>query len=447
MTDIEQTVQPGLLSRVRLPPALRYPLYRRYWLGTLASVSGWQMMFVAESWLAYDLTGSPLYLGYVGVAAAVPAIALNLVGGVVADRVDKRMLILLGQVVMTVVIGLLGVLTITGNIEVWHLITSAFITGAFGAFEQPAREALYPHLIEREVMASAVALDSAVWQGTRIGAPATAGLIIATLGTAAVFFAATAGFLAMCFVAISLPAPPRSDHRTGSAVRDMVIGLRFINKQPVFKFLISMTFFNSFFGMSFLVLMPIFAKDILEEGASGQGVLLSVSGIGSLSTTLLIGSLGLPRRVGMFIAGGAVMYGLAICAFALSSEYLGSYPMAIAIVIVLGSFNSMYMVSIMSTLQLMTPDHMRGRVMGFYGMTWSIFPLGGMQAGGLANFIGAPLAVTVGGVAVAAFALGPALFNARIRRLDTGATALATEAAQAEGRETERVGQGGTPGL
>ena len=120
------------------------------------------------------------------------------------------------------------------------------------------------------------------------------------------------------------------------------------------------------------------------------------------------------------------MYGLAICAFALSSEYLGSYPMAIAIVIILGSFNSLYMVSIMSTLQLMTPDHMRGRVMGFYGMTWSIYPLGGMQASAVAFAIGAPLAVTVGGVAVAAFALGPALLNARIRGLVTSATAPAT---------------------
>ena len=106
----------------------------------------------------------------------------------------------------------------------------------------------------------------------------------------------------MCFVAVSLPAPPIAGGRTAGAMQDMAIGLKFINRQPVFKFLIAMTFFNSFFGMSFLTLMPIFAKDILEVGASGQGVLLSVSGIGSLSTTLLIGSLGLPRRVGMFIA-------------------------------------------------------------------------------------------------------------------------------------------------
>ena len=441
MTEMEHGVQPGLLSRLRLPPALRYPLYRRYWLGTLASVSGWQMMFVAESWLAYDLTGSPLYLGYVGVAAAVPAIVLNLVGGVVADRVDKRMLILLAQAVMTVVLGILGTLTVTEHIQPWHLITAAFITGSFGAFEQPAREALYPHLIERKVMASAVALDAAIWQGTRIAAPALAGVVIATVGTAAVFFAATAGFLLMCFVAVTLPAPPIVSGRSGSALQDMAIGLSFIRQEPVFKFLISMTFFNSFFGMSFLVLMPIFAKDILEVGASGQGVLLSVSGIGSLSTTLLIGTLGMPRRVGMAIAGGAVIYGLAICAFALSSEYLGSYPLAIGIMIVLGAVNSMYMVSIMSTLQLMTPDHMRGRVMGFYGMTWSIYPLGGMQSSAVAYAIGAPLAATVGGAAVALFAFGPALLNARIRGLNTSAIAQATAPSSSEPRETERVSQ------
>ncbi len=418
--------RPGLLGRLRLPPALRYPMYRRYWLGTLASVSGFQMMYVAESWLAYELTGSPLYLGYVGVASAVPSIVLNLVGGVVADRVDRRQLILLGQAVMTVVIGALGVLTVTGLIEAWHIIAAAFITGAFGAFEMPARQALFPHLIERPAMMSAVALNSSIWQGTRIGAPATAGLIIATVGTAAVFFVATAGFIGMILAVLTLPPPPTGrqsgSRQSSGAVRDLLSGVAFINREPVFKFLISMTFFNSFFGMSFVALMPIFARDILEVGASGQGVLLSVSGVGSLLTTLWIGSRGSPRRIGLFLTGGAVMFGTAICAFALTSEYLGSYPLAVGIIFFLGVFNSMYMISIQSTLQLMTPDHMRGRVMGFYGMTWSIFPLGAMQAGAVANVIGAPFAVVVGGAAVAAFALGPALLNARIRRLDTGAT-------------------------
>lgn len=439
MTETENTVRPGLLGRLRLPPALRYPMYRRYWLGTLGSVTGFQMMYVAEGWLAYELTGSPLYLGYVGVAAAIPSIVLNLVGGVVADRVDRRRLILLGQVVLTLVMGLLGALTVTGLVEPWHLIAAAFITGSFGAFEQPARQALFPHLVERPALTSAVALNASIWQGTRIGAPALAGLIISTVGTAAVFFAATAGFLAMSFIVVSLPAPPVAVRRSAGTVQDLLSGVTFINREPIFKFLISMTFFNSFFGMSFLMLMPIFAVDVLEVGARGQGVLMSVSGVGSLATTLWIGSRGAPRRVGMFLTGGAVLFGLTICAFALTSEYVGSYPLAIGIMFFLGIFNSMYMISIMSTLQLMTPDHMRGRVMGFYGMTWSIFPLGAMQAGAVANVIGAPFAVVVGGAAVAAFALGPALLNARIRNLDTGATQRAAEAAPAERRETERI--------
>ena len=423
MADVEHTAQAGLLHRVKLPPALRYPMYRRYWLGTLASVSGFQMMYVAEGWLAYELTGSPLYLGYVGVAAAIPAIVLNLVGGVVADRVDRRRLILLGQIVMTLVIGALGALTVSGLIEAWHLIAAAFITGAFGAFELPARQALFPHLIERPAMASAVALNAAIWQGTRIGAPAVAGLIISTAGTAAVFFVATAGFMIMCFVVLSLPVPPSTGPPSGGALQDLLTGVRFIYRDRIFKFLIAMTFFNSFFGMSFVALMPIFAKDVLEVGASGQGVLLSVSGVGSMMTTLWIGARGAPRRIGLFLTGGAVLFGLAICAFALTSEYVGSYPLAIGIIFFLGMFNSMYMISIMSTLQLMTPDHMRGRVMGFYGMTWSIYPLGAMQAGALANVIGASFAVVIGGAAVAAFALGPALLNGTIRRLDLGSAA------------------------
>ncbi len=131
-------------------------------------------------------------------------------------------------------------------------------------------------------------------------------MIISTLGTAAVFFAATAGFIAMCLVVLSLHSPPMVVSRqSAGAIQDMMTGLRFINREPVFKFLISMTFFNSFFGMSFLALMPIFAVDVLDVGASGQGVLLSVSGIGSLTTTLLIGSLGIPRRVGLFLTRAA----------------------------------------------------------------------------------------------------------------------------------------------
>ena len=433
MTELQEIDHPRLRDRFRLPPAMRYPAFRKYWLGSLASVSGFQMMYVAEGWLAYELTGSALYLGYVGIAAGIPAIFLNLFGGVVADRLDKRYLILMGQIVMATVIGLLGLLTITDLVLPWHLVVAAFITGSFGAFEMPARQALYPHLIEREALTSAVALNSSIWQGTRIGSPAVAGLLISTLGTSAAFFTATAGFLIMCFVILTLSVPRIESHSTGSAFNDMLVGVRFIKRESIFSFLISMTFFNSFFGMSYVALMPIFAKDILGVGADGQGMLLSVSGVGALLTTVWLGSRGSPPWKGLLLIGGAVMFGTSVAAFALTAKYLGSYPLAIGIIFLMGVFNSIYMISIQSTLQMLVPDHMRGRVMGFYGMTWSIFPLGGMQASAVANVIGAPFAIFAGGVAVAAFALGPALLNRRVRNL--GLTLMQAERAAAGHQE------------
>ena len=413
------------------PPALKYPAYRAYWLGTLASVSGYQMLTFGQLWLVHELTESPLFLGFVGVATAVPAIALNLFGGVFADRLDKRRLIMVTQTLSALLIFLLATLTVLELVEVWHVLAIAFVTGAVNAFDQPARQALYPHLIDRKVMMSAVAMNSSIWQGTRIAAPAAAGIIIAVTGTAMTFFLAGLGFIIMAAVISGLRVPPIERGATGSAAQDMLEGLKFIKRNSIFSFLIGMTFFNSFFGMAYIMMMPIFADDILKVGADGQGVLLSVGGVGALMTTLVLGSIGNFQRKGLILIGGAVMFGLSVAAFALTSKYFENYFLAMSLMFVMGVFSSAYMISIMSSLQMMVPDRMRGRVMGFYGMTWSIMPLGGMQAGAIGSAVGVPVAIAIGGLAVSAFALGPALVNSSIRNL--GSLLLRAEESFASG--------------
>ncbi len=396
---------------------MRYPAYRQYWFGTLASVSGFQMFTASQFWLIHKLEESPLFLGYVGLANAIPAIALNLFGGVFADKLNQRRLIMTTQTIVASLIFLLATLTLTGVVNVWHVLGIAFITGAVNAFDQPARQALYPHLIERKVMTSAVALNSSIWQGTRIVAPAVAGLIIGFAGIAESFYVAGAGFLAMAIVIAMLSVPRIERGATAGTGRSMLEGVKFIKGNSIFSFLIGMTFFNSFFGMAYVVMMPVFAEDILGQGPSAYGALLSVGGVGALLTTLWLGSQRTFRRKGLLLIGGAVMFGLGVTTFALTSEYVGSYPLAMGIMFFMGVFNSVYMISVMSTLQIMVPDRMRGRVMGFYGMTYSIMPLGGMQAGAIASFTGAPFAIAIGGLAVAAFAIGPALINSRVRNL------------------------------
>ena len=389
------------------------------------------MLTFGQLWLVHELTESPLFLGYVGLATALPAIALNLFGGVFADRLDKRRLIMVTQAMSALLIFLLATITVLELVEVWHVLAIAFVTGAVNAFDQPARQALYPHLIDRKVMMSAVAMNSSIWQGTRIAAPAAAGLIIAATGTAVTFFLAGLGFVIMAAVISGLRVPPIERGATGSAAQDMLEGLKFIKRNSIFSFLIGMTFFNSFFGMAYIMMMPVFAVDILKVGADGQGILLSVGGVGALMTTLLLGSIGNFRRKGLLLIGGAVVFGLSVAAFGLTSKYVGSYALALFLMFAMGISSSTYMISIMSSLQMMVPDRMRGRVMGFYGMTWSIRPLGGMQAGAMASAVGVPVAIAIGGLVVSVFALGPALVNSRVRNI--GSLLLRTEQSIAAG--------------
>ena len=425
----------SVLSRLfSVPPALRYPQYRAYWFGTLASVCGFQMLMFAQGWLTYELTGSPLYLGYVAIASALPSIALNLFGGVFADKLDKRKLIFYTQLLTAVIIFILAFLTLFELVRVEHIIGLAFAAGAVNAFDQPARQALYPHLIDRRVIMSAVALNSAIWQGTRIVAPAVAGTIIGLIGTATAIFVAGAGFVVMAMVILALRVPRIESVSTGSAFGDLWEGLRFIGGSSIFSFLIAMTFFNSFFGMAYITMMPAFAVDVLKVGAEGQGWLMTIGGVGALGVTLLLSTGGNFRQKGLLIIGGGLAFGLSIVAFALTARFVGSFYLALALMFIMGTASSTYMISIMSSLQLLVPDRMRGRVMGFYGMTWSIMPLGGMQAGAIATFVGVPVAVAIGGGLVAAFAVGPALINRQVRNI--GSILLQSER-EAQGLQPE----------
>lgn len=428
--DAETAERPDDGARRFLPPALRYPLYRRYWLGMLASVGGYRMFQFAQFWLAHELTGSVLFIGIVGLADAVPAITLNLVGGAAADRLDKRRLVMWTEVAAAVLVGTLGLLTINGSVAPWHLLVVVGGVAGLNSFNQPARQALFPAYVDRDTLMGAVALNSAVWQSTRIVGPALAGAVIAVTGSGVLLFCCTVGMGTMALVMRRLPPSPAESDRTRRAYHDVMEGLRFIRGNSLFVFLLGMTFFNSFFALSYVALMPVFAVEILRVGADGQGLLLSISGIGSLAVTTWLGTRSSSRGKGIFLIGGATLTGVSLVAFSLSSLYVGSFALAGALIFAIGAFQSLYMNSVTTSLQLMVPDRLRGRVMGFWGVTWNLMPLGALFSGVLAAWLGVPWAVAVGGIAVVAFALGPALMNPLVRRLSANvdaATALAAE--------------------
>lgn len=416
---------------------MRYGAYRAFWLGSVASVSGFQILRFGQFWLIFELTGSPLWLGYVGLANGIPAIFLNLFGGLAADRMDQRRLIVIAQSITGSLIFLLATLTLLDLVKVWHLLTIAFLAGAVEAFDQPARRTLFPHLIDRKVMMSAVALNSAIWPGTRILAPAIAGLIIAWANTAAAFYVAGLGFFVMAAVTYRLRVPRVNRTASGGAVHDLLEGLRFIRQNTIFSFMIALTFFSSFFGMSYIPLMPVFAVDILQVGAKGMGPLLGVGGVGSLATSAWLATRGDIGYRGILIIGGSLMSGLSVAAFALTSWYIGSFALAMALMFIIGVFSSMSNTSLQSAMQMAVPDDLRGRVMGFYGMTYNIRPLGGMQAGALAGLITTPWAIAIGGLAMASFAIVPALISRRVRHLDAAIQEAGIEAAGEEGRRSQ----------
>jgi MFS family permease len=402
-----------------IPPALHYPAYRAFWLGLMASVSGFQMLRFGQFWLVYQLTDSPLPLGYVGLANGVPAICLNLFGGVFADRWDQRRLVIVTQSLTGIFIFMLATLTLLNVVQVWHILVIAFCAGAVESFDQPARQSLYPHLIDRQAMSSAVALNSCLWQATRIIMPAVAGCIIAWTSTAVAFYLAGLGFVVMATVMYRLQVPPITRQARGSTAQNIREGLTFIRQHSIFSFLITMTFFNSFFGLAYITLMPVLAVAILHVGAKGQGLLMGMGGAGALLTTLWLSSRSHVRSRGWLIIGGGVMSGLSIAALGLTAAFAGSFKLALVIMFVIGIGNTTYAISIQSALQMLVPDHMRGRVMGFYGMTYNIMPVGGMLASAMAGLITVPWAIAVGGLAVAAFAIGPAMLHGGVRNLGT----------------------------
>ncbi len=404
----------ALISRVSLFEALQYRDYRIFWSGQVVSVMGFQMLIVTIGWLMYDITGSSLQLGLVGLSMAVPAIVLNLFGGVVADKVDPRRLIMIVQSLNAVAVGAMATLVLMGLVQPWHIMVNAFIMGALGAFDQPSRQAIFPHLIDRRVMMNAVALNSMVWQGNRIVGPAIAGVLIAWVGAPLTLYLATAGFLVfvMFLSAIRMPRIPRS--RSAAFFRDLLDGLSFVRKHHIFAFLLGMTFFNSFFGLSYVFLLPIFQKDILGVGPSGLGFLHAMSGIGAVTGTLIVASLRDFQNKGVVLVGGAIAFGTLLILFG----YSNWFPVSLALVALAGMSTATYMILAQSTLQLLVPDQLRGRIMGLWGMTFNIMPLGGFYAGILASYIGASSAVAIGGAAVIAFAVFGAARDRQVRRLD-----------------------------
>lgn len=394
--------------------ALSNANYRRYWLGSLASVGAIQIAGMAQGWLIVDkLGGSPLSIGALGAATAVPTILVNLFGGVLADRVDRRKLIISVSAASSLLLLLLAVLDSTDLIEIWHVIVIASVQGLVMGFDGPVRSSYFPLLIDRKHMMSAVALGSVMWQFSRLATPVAGGFIIRFGGTESVFYIGVLGWVSMFLVMISLrvKSPPPSKSR--NVIEDMLEGVKFILSRRDFVLLIGLTYATHFFGFQYIQLMPFFVQR-LEVGAEGLGILFSIVGLGALTGTLVVGRIRANKKIGFIMIGGSVIFSISLAAFAYSTNFF----LALFYLYIAGLANTIFFVVAMTVLQLRVPERIRGRVMGVYTITFSLIPLGAVMGGVFATAYDERIAVVIGASILAGIFLIVGLSQPMIRNLD-----------------------------
>ena len=417
----------ALSRRFEFLTVLRRRDYRRYWLGLVASVTSHQALLTAQGWLVYDITGDVVILGYVAAAQAVPAIIFNLVAGALADRLDPRRLIVIGEGTAALIIAALATLVLMGWVEVWHVVASSFLIGISTSLDQPARRVVWPALIERREFLFATAMNQGVWNGTRVFAPMVGAAPIAIvggltgdfhLGAAVAFFLIAAGFatMAVAIVTIRLPEMPRASGRT--VLHDIADGLRFVGSHRIFLLLLMMSFAIGYFGLSYQWLLPAFAADVLGLGPDGLGLLQTASGVGGLVGIFLSASFGQQQSKAWMLGGGAGLLGLSVLLFgANGAMQMQWYWFALAMAAASGGLYAVFQTASNTLLNLLVPTEYRGRVMGLRGVMWSLAPMGALQAGFVASYTSTPFAIALGGGAVIAVTILAFALSAQVRSI------------------------------
>jgi MFS family permease len=382
--------------------ALDVPAFRTFFLAMVVSNIGSWMQIVAQGWLVLQLTNSPFYLGLVGLVRAVPTIAFSLVGGVLADRFDRRRILLVTQSVAGVGSLLLAVLTATGYVTVWHILTISFVVSVFFAVDNPTRQALVPDLVGKERLTSAIGLNSAAWNGAAVIGPSVAGVLIAVISISGAFFLNAISYLAVIWAVLVMPELPRKALQRRSMAAQLADGMRYIRRYQTVWGILLLISIPSLCARPYIQMMPVFARDVLGLGASGYGVLMAASGLGALAGALTVASMGGVARRGLLLIGVTTTLGASLIGFSWSHWLIPS----LALVVIVGWTSTMMMSLANALLQGLVDPDVRGRVMSVYTLIAAGFmPLGSMLLGGVGAAIGVPLAVGIGGAVTIATAL------------------------------------------
>ena len=374
--------------------ALRHRNFRVFYIGHLLSLTGTWMQTTAQGWLVLDLTDSEFHLGLVTAVTSLPTLLFGLYAGVVADRWDKRRIIVAAQCASLAAALAIAVLTGGGSITYPTLLMLVFVLGTASAFEVPTRQAFFAELVGRRDLQNAIALNSSAFNASRVVGPAIAGLLIGGAGIAACFYANAVSYVAVIAGLMMMRLPPvRRPPPTVGMMEGLREGLAYIRGDRVVRTLVWLIAAMSITVFPYAMLLPVFARDVLDVGARGLGWLLSATGAGALTAGVFLAARGTRVPRGRLIMGAGVAYSVLLMAFALSR----SFWLSMVLLAAAGFMIILNNATLNGLLQSSVPHRLRGRVMSVYvfmfvGMT----PLGSLQAGAVARWMGAPFALAVG---------------------------------------------------
>ena len=388
----------------RLAGALAHRNFRIVWLAALASTIGTWMQSFAQSWLVFELTKSNFYLGLDTFLGQLPILLLMLIGGVIADRHDRRRLLTGSQYVQAFSALTLAVLVWTGLINIWFIFLLSFISGCGQAFGGPAYQALIPSLVPRRDLPNAIALNSTQFNLSRVLGPVAGGAVLATIGVAACFALNGLSFfiVVIALAALHLPAHVPST-KPRALEQELRSGLHYVREQRIMLILTILAFVTAFLSMPVATLMPTFAASFSPTGDAQQWlwVFMACQGLGAIVGALLVGSLGRMRHMGRALLIGQILLGVFITSFAASSNL----PLSIALLFVSGICSMAVFSMSFSLLQLTVPDELRGRVISIYMVALrGGWPLGALITGAVADVFSAPIVIGVNGAVLVALA-------------------------------------------
>ena len=414
--------------------SLKYRNFQLFFSGQLISLTGTWMDNIAEAWLVYRLTGSSLLLGTVAFAGQVPVFFLAPLGGMVADRLNRRRILMATQTASMILAFILAMLTLTKRITVWEVVVLAALLGIVNAFDIPARQAFLVELVGREDLMNAIALNSSMFNGARVIGPSIAGILVASIGEGWCFFANSVSYIAVIagLLMMRIDRAPVENH-SASPFEHIAEGFRFVRGTAPIKALMMLTGLVSLVALPYSVLMPIFAARILHGNARTLGVLMGATGMGALAGALTLATRTKLQGLGSWVASASAGFGTCLILFSLSRWYF----LSVILLIPAGFCVMVQMASANTLIQAMVPDRLRGRTMAVHSMMFiGMAPIGALFAGALADRIGAPWTVAIGGVGAI---IGSAVFARHLPKIRVEARELIIAQGMAGGEPSQEL--------